>query len=38
MWGAIDTEFSNERKTINVGKVVGLGVVRAALGAMLRSP
>lgn len=37
-WGYDTEEFSNERKTIDVGKVVGLGVARAAVGAVLRSP
>lgn len=30
--------FSNERKTIDVGEVVGLAVVRAVVGAITSSP
>lgn len=38
-WGGGETEvFSNERKTIDVGEVVGLAVVRAVVGAITSSP
>ena len=36
--GSNTKKFSSERKTRDVGKLVGWGVVRAAVGATLRSP
>lgn len=37
-WGGETEVFSNERKTIDVGEVVGLAVVRAVVGAIKSSP